>query len=117
MKRFALLAFIVIGLATHALAADQELQDQMTRVIQLEALDAWCAAAHDIDYDALRAEIEGERNRATSLHRSEREMRLAYSTAQQIFRIQWPEPVFFCEHMYRAKDHPGFGLLKRIFKD
>ncbi len=115
--RFALFCFTILGLATPAAAGDQQLQDQMTRVIQLEALDSWCAAAHNIDYDALRSEIDDERSRAISLNRSEREMRLAYSTAQRIFRIQWSEPVLFCEHMYRAKDHPGFGLLKRIFRD
>ena len=117
MKRLALVCFAGLVFGWPAVAADQTLQDQLTRVIQLEALDAWCSAAHDIDYDALRAEIDDERNRAVALNRSEREMRLAYDTAQKIFRLQWPEPVFFCEHMYRAKDHPGFGLLNRIFKD
>lgn len=117
MKRFTLLLFVITGLAAPAVAADRDLQDQMTRVIQLEALDAWCARAHDINYDALRKEIDDERTRTISLNRSEREMRIAYAAAQRIFLIKWSEPVFFCEHMYRAKDRPGFGLLKQIFKD
>jgi hypothetical protein len=105
-------------LASAAFAADQHALDgQMTRIIQLEALDDWCAAAHDMDYDRLREAIQTERERALAMTDSERDLRLSYSRAKTIFLLGISSPTLFCEIMYRAKNRPGFAILRGIFRD
>jgi hypothetical protein len=104
--------------ASMAFAADQDaLDDQMTRNIQLGALNDWCTAAHDMDYDKLREALEDQSRKALSMTSSKRELRSSYGRAKANFLLGHRNPVFFCEEMHRAKGRPGFEFLREIFRD
>jgi hypothetical protein len=105
---FRILAMVILAAVytpSPTFAVDQHALDaQMTRVIQLEALDNWCAAQHAIDYDALRDALASEREKALAMTDDERELRLSYDRARTISLLALTEPIFFCERMYRSKE-------------
>ena len=101
-----------------ALAVERgALDDQMMRMIQLEALDDWCTDAY-IDTGKLRAAVQAERTRVRAMTNSEQELRLSYARTKQIFLLGARETASsYCDDMYWLRNREGFTILRAIFRE
>ncbi len=111
------LAFAVTS-PSGALAVERgALDDQMMRMIQLEALDDWCTDAY-IDTGKLRAAVQAERTRVRAMTDSEQELRLSYARTKQIFLLGARETASsYCDDMYWLRNREGFTILRAIFRE
>jgi hypothetical protein len=125
MRRFyfaILMATSVLGLTgastSAALAIDERaLDDQMMRMIQLEALNDWCTDAY-VDYDRLREAIQIERTKARAMTDSEPALRSSYARAKQVFLLGARDTAAsYCDEMYWLRNRQEFTILRAIFHE